>query len=48
MEVRKEMKMFEAFCKEYNLDYNFKTIGSGTVYAENETHKAFIVYRYGR
>ncbi len=48
MNEKKEMEMFENFCKEYHLDYDFSTVGNGSIYANNETHKAFIVYKYGR
>ncbi len=36
-------KMFEDFCEEYGLDYDFTKLGV-CGYRSHETHKAFIVW----
>jgi len=36
--------LFEKFCKEYHLDYNFKNLGYG--YFSEETQKAYIIFKY--
>lgn len=36
---------FERFCKEYNIEYNFKRNGR-TQYFDTETQKAFIIFKY--
>jgi hypothetical protein len=38
-------EQFEEFCKEYNLDYDFKNLNN-TQYFNQETQKAFIVFKY--
>lgn len=38
--------LFERFCDEYNLDYDFKRNG-GTQYFQKDTQKAFIIFKYG-
>jgi len=35
---------FEAFCKNYNLNYGFKLSGLG--YSGTETQKAFLIYKF--
>lgn len=42
------MELFEEFCIEYNLDYDFKKIGNGLVYSSEETAKAHIIFKYSR
>ncbi len=40
------MKLFEQFCNEYNLEYDFTKIGNGLVYSSEETAKAYIIFKY--
>ena len=42
--MSEEMRVFELFCKEYNLEYNFMKLGNQ--YAAIETQKSFIVFKY--
>ena len=37
-------KLFEEFCVEYNIDYDFTALGYG--YASEETTKAYIIFKY--
>jgi hypothetical protein len=39
-------KMFEEFCREYNLDYDLKK--NVNVYINGSTSKAFIVFKYSK
>ena len=36
-------EIFEKHCKEYNLDYDFKALGSG--YANLNTNQAYILFK---